>query len=152
MNNTGTSEPRDFWDLPGDVAAIPHTPSSWWEPTVCSHVTAPINLHTQSGSDTSEAHPSCGACALGPLTHGQPVRRWPFVLVDQMATWQLQQMPYQPSHCAEAVAFSFPLPTRFLSTPRKGSLGLYSIKCFQLNYSLAWVNKIQRHFLLSDNM
>lgn len=105
--------------LPWDVAAIPHTPSSRWEPTVCSRVAAPINLHMQSGSDTSEAHPSRGACALGLHTHSQCSRRWPFFLVDQMATWQLQQMPHQWSHCAEAAAFSFPLLALFLSTPPK---------------------------------
>lgn len=55
--------------LPWDVAATPHTPGSGCEPTVCSRVAAPINLHTQSGSDTSEAHPSRGACAQGLLTH-----------------------------------------------------------------------------------
>lgn len=113
----------------------PYTYSSRSEPTVCSRISGPINLPMHSSSDTSHTHAGHCACTAEPHMHSQCFKGWPFFLADQKATWQLEQMPHQQSHCAEAVAFYVPLPPLpfYLSTPPKS--GPVWHKRFQLNYA-----------------
>lgn len=132
MNQAWTSEPGDLAEPISAAGRDSHSSHSQQpiRATASSRVSAPINLHPHGSSDTCRAHPGHRACAAHPHMHAQCFARWPFFLAGQMATWQLQQMPHQPSRCAEAVAFYFPLPPVFFFfflSLLHPSLGLCSI-------------------------
>lgn len=123
MNHAWKSGYGDFTVfLLWDVTVIPHTPTAVDLSPQRAHISGPINLPMHSSSDTSHTHAGHCACAAEPHMHSQCFRGWPFFLADQMATWQLEQMPHRDLTVQRLWPFtslSLPFPAFFLSAPPK---------------------------------